>query len=98
LAAALRWKHIGRRAHPHGGFAAAHGNRCDAADFRFLNANTDLILPQRFDRNKLFLGNFSYQGIARLKSGVTLRQANADVARMIGIWLKAWPPPPGFNS
>jgi predicted permease len=66
-------------------------------NFRFLNANTDLILPQRFDRNKLFLGNFSYQGIARLKSGVTLRQANADVARMIGIWLKAWPPPPGFT-
>ncbi len=59
--------------------------------------NPDLILPQRFDRNKIFLGNFSYQGIARLKPGVTLQQANADVARMLGIWLKAWPAPPGFS-
>jgi hypothetical protein len=38
-------------------------------NFRFLNSNADLILPQRFDRNKVFLGNFSYQGIARLKPG-----------------------------
>src|ERR1017187_2147603 len=66
-------------------------------DFRFLNAKADMILPARFERNKMVLGNFSYQGIARLKAGVTLRQANADVARMLGIWLKAWPPPPGFS-
>jgi len=65
--------------------------------FRFLNNDPELILPQRFDRNKLFLGNFSHQGIARLRPGVTLQQANADVARMLGIWLKVWPPPPGFT-
>ncbi len=58
----------------------------------------ELILPQRFERNKLFLGNFSYQGIARLKPGVTLQQANADIARMLGIWLNAWPTPPGFSK
>jgi putative ABC transport system permease protein len=66
-------------------------------DFRFLNADAGLILPERFDRSKIFLGNFSYQGIARLKPGVTLKQANADVARMLSIWLKAWPPAPGFS-
>ena len=55
-------------------------------DFRFMNIDADLILPQRFDRNKIFLGNFSYQGIARLKPGVTVQQANADVGRMLGIW------------
>ncbi len=66
-------------------------------DFRFLNSKMDLILPERFDRSKVFLGNFSYQGIARLKPGVTLEQANADVARMIPIWLRAWPPAPGFS-
>lgn len=66
-------------------------------DFVFMNAKAELILPQRFDRNKVFLGNFSYQGLARLKPGMTLRQANTDVARMLGIWLKAWPPPPGFS-
>jgi putative ABC transport system permease protein len=66
-------------------------------EFRFLNWEGDLILPERFDRSKIFLGNFSYQGIARLKPGVTLKQANADVARMLSIWLKAWPPAPGFS-
>jgi len=66
-------------------------------NFRFLNTDPEVILPMRFERDKLFLGNFSYQGIARLKPGVTLQQANADVARMLGIWLKAWPVPLGFS-
>ena len=67
-------------------------------NFRFLNSRADLILPQQFDRNKIFLGNFSYQAIARLKPGVTLQQANADVARMLPIWINAWPPAPGFSK
>jgi putative ABC transport system permease protein len=66
-------------------------------DFRSLNPNAEIILPQRFDRNKIFLGNFSYQGVARLKPGVTLQQANADVARMLSIWFESWPTPPGFD-
>ena len=65
--------------------------------FRFLNSTAEVILPHQFDRNKIFLGNFSYQGLARLKQGATLEQANADVARMLPIWLKAWPVPPGFD-
>ena len=63
-------------------------------DFR---SNPDLVLPQQFERDKLFLGQFGWSGIARLKPGVTLRQANADQARMLAIWLKEWPPAPGFN-
>jgi len=66
-------------------------------DFRFLNNEAELILPQQFDRNKVFLGQFGFQGIARLKPGVTLQRANTDVGRMLGIWLKAWPTPPGFD-
>ncbi len=66
-------------------------------NFRFFGSHADVILPEQFDRSKIFLGNFSYQGIARLKPGVTLQQANTDVARMISIWLKAWPPAPGFS-
>ena len=67
-------------------------------NFRFLDSGADVILPEQFDRSKVFLGNFSYQGIARLKPGVTLQQANTDVARMLPIWLQAWPPPPGFSK
>jgi putative ABC transport system permease protein len=65
--------------------------------FRFLGGDTDVILPQRFDRNRVFLGNFSYQGVARLKPGVTLEQANADVGRMLPAWWQAWPAPPGLD-
>ncbi|MGH9937132.1 MAG: ABC transporter permease, partial [Blastocatellia bacterium] len=52
--------------------------------FRFLDqTNLALILPLKFNREKTFLGEFRYEGIARLKPGVTLQQANADVARML---------------
>jgi putative ABC transport system permease protein len=68
-------------------------------EFRFLDVDADLILPWRFDRGTLRLSGFNYQGLARLKPGVTLEQANADVARMNAIWLKAWPlPTPGFDT
>ena len=66
-------------------------------DFKFMNIDAEVILPQQFDRSKVFLGNFGQRGIARLKPGVTLQQANADLGRMLGIWLKAWPTPPGFD-
>jgi predicted permease len=56
-----------------------------------------LILPLRFDRNKVFIGNFGYQALARLKPGATITQANADVARMLPIVLRSFPPPPGFS-
>jgi len=65
--------------------------------FRFLDAGVDVILPYRFDRSALFLRKPMFQGIARMKPGVTLAQANADVARMIPIWLKAWSAPPGID-
>ena len=46
----------------------------------------------------MFVGNFSYQGIARLKPGVTIAQANADVARMIPLVMERFPLPPGFTK
>jgi putative ABC transport system permease protein len=67
-------------------------------EFQFLNSTAEIILPHQFDRNKVFLGNFSYQGLARLKPGATVTQANADVGRMLAIWMNAWPTPPGFDS
>jgi hypothetical protein len=64
--------------------------------FRF-QRDPELILPQRFERNTLSLGPFSEQGIARLRPGVTIDQANTDVARMLAVWWKAWPTPPGMD-
>ena len=43
----------------------------------------------------LGLGGFlNYNGLARLKDRVTLAEATADVARMLPIWLDAWPARP----
>jgi hypothetical protein len=39
-----------------------------------------LILPFKFDRNKIWLGNFSYPAVARFKPGATVAQANAEVS------------------
>ncbi len=67
--------------------------------FHFLDwADPDVILPFRWDRNKTFLGNFSQTGIARLKPGVTLQQANADIARMLPIVSSTFAAPPGFSA
>ena len=40
------------------------------AGFKFLNSAPQIVLPFQIDRAKVFVGNFSYQGIARLKSGI----------------------------
>ena len=64
--------------------------------FRF-QGDPEVMLPLRLDRNTQSLGLFNYQGIARLKPGVTLEQANADVAHLLGLWLNAWPPNPGMD-
>jgi putative ABC transport system permease protein len=63
--------------------------------FRFLDRRVALVVPYRFDRSKVFLGQFSFAGMARLKPGTTIAQANADVARMIPISLRKFPPFPG---
>ena len=67
--------------------------------FHFFGQAEDpaLLLPFQFDRNKTFLGNFSYETIARLKPGVTLQEASTDVARMIPIVLRTFQAPPGFS-
>ncbi|HEX8879581.1 MAG TPA: ABC transporter permease [Candidatus Acidoferrum sp.] len=66
--------------------------------FHFLDwEDPALVMPFRFDRSKTFLGNFSYEGVARLKPGITLEQASADVARMLPIVMSSFPPLPGFS-
>ncbi|MBS1874034.1 MAG: ABC transporter permease [Acidobacteria bacterium] len=65
--------------------------------FRFLDADPALLLPMRYDRAKVFVGNFSFDSVARLKPGVTLQQANADVERMLPLMTNKFPAPPGFN-
>jgi predicted permease len=68
-------------------------------DFHFLdNYEADLFVPIQFDRSKTQLGNFSYEGLARMKPGVTLEQASADVGRMIPLALHGFPAPEGYST
>jgi hypothetical protein len=55
--------------------------------FRFVDADFDVIVPFAFNRGKLILAGFGYRRIARLKPGVTIAQANADITRMLPIWM-----------
>jgi len=64
------------------------------ADFRFLNMSPpfEIMVAFRFDPARISIVNFgNFQGIARLKPGVTAGEAGADVARMLPIWLDSWP-------
>jgi predicted permease len=66
-------------------------------DFSFGGPNLALLLPIKSDRGKAFLLPFNYDAIARLRPGVTLAEANTDVARMLPIVLRSFPPPPGYS-
>ena len=55
------------------------------ASFRFLRADPAVVLPLQLDRAEAQAASFGFQAIGRLKPGVTLSQANADVARMIAL-------------
>jgi predicted permease len=65
--------------------------------FRLVDVDFDLLTPFRFDRAKLILAGFGGRGIARLKPGVTLAQADADMARMLPIWMDSFSNGPGSN-
>ncbi len=66
-------------------------------DLEFLDFDPSLYLPFRFDRSKLFFGNFSYQGIARLKPGARLADADAEIGRLLPVAMDRYPMPEGFS-
>ncbi len=66
--------------------------------FHFLDwKQPSVFLPIQLDRGKTVLGQFSYSGIARLRPGVSLATANADIARLIPMVWTSFPAPPGFS-
>ncbi len=67
------------------------------ASFHFLDRDPAFLLPLQFDRSKTILGQVAFQGIARLKPGVTIEQVTADLARLIPVALHSYPPQPGYT-
>jgi predicted permease len=51
--------------------------------FRFPSAETQLWLPVRMDPNEPFPGGFNYDGIARLRKGVTIADAGRDMKAVL---------------
>jgi predicted permease len=66
--------------------------------FRVVDADFDLIAPLQLDRARAVLPGFGFRGIARLKPDATIAQANADIARLLPIWMSSWPFPNGVHS
>ncbi len=66
--------------------------------FRVVNHDFDLLLPLAFERNNQPLAGFGFEGIARLKPGVSIPQANADITRMLPIWMNSFSNGPGIDS
>ncbi len=58
--------------------------------FEVVNQDFDLLIPQGFDPRHQILAGFGYNGIGRLKPGVSIAQADADIARMLNIWMDSW--------
>ncbi len=61
------------------------------ANLQSLGTNPLLIFPLRYDRSTLFVGNIGFGGVARLREGVTLEQANADAARLLPLAFEKFP-------
>src|SRR5438270_74164 len=65
--------------------------------FRFGDSDFDLATPLAFNRGKVILAGFGFHGIARLKPGATIAEANADLSRLLPIWMDSWSNGPGTN-
>jgi predicted permease len=58
--------------------------------FRIADLPGAIIAPLQLDRSRAELSGFFLNCIGRLKPGVSLHQAQADLARLIPIWLHSW--------
>jgi predicted permease len=59
--------------------------------FRLPESDPSLYLPFRFDRSTLKVGNFTFTSFARLRPGVTIEEATADLARLLPVAVEKFP-------
>jgi predicted permease len=65
--------------------------------FRFTQEPVAIVTADIMKENFPFVPSVGWNGVARLKEGVTLEEASADVARMIPIYLDSHPILPGVT-
>jgi len=67
--------------------------------FHFLDQkDSSLILPMQWDRATTALGNFNANAIARMKPGISVQQATADLERLLPVVARTFPPPEGLSA
>jgi len=66
--------------------------------FHVVNTDFDIIVPLALQRSGLPLAGFGFNGVARLKPGVAISQANADLAHLLPVWMDSWSNGPGSNG
>ena len=65
--------------------------------FKVVSYDFDLLVPLAFDPVKQILAGYAYRGVARLRPGVTISQADADVAHLLNVWMDSWTNGPGTD-
>jgi predicted permease len=65
--------------------------------FRLVDRDFDLLIPLAPDRAHQVLAGFGFSGIARLKPGISIAQSDADIARLISVWMDSYSNGPGTN-
>jgi putative ABC transport system permease protein len=69
------------------------------AGFSFPEAGTEIWLPRKLDPNELYPGGFNYNGVARLKDGVTVDAAQREFTAILPRMVEISPNfAPGANS
>ncbi len=66
--------------------------------FKVVSYDFDLLVPLAFDPVNQPLAGFAYRGIGRLRPGITISQADADVSRLLNVWMDSWTNGPGTDS
>jgi predicted permease len=67
------------------------------ARFKFLDRDIDVITPFQLDPAAVTLGRYVFPSLARLKRGVTIADATADLKRLVPVAMDRFPPPPGYT-
>jgi predicted permease len=68
--------------------------------FKVVDSEFDVLRPAplAFDPRHQIMEGFAWNGVGRLKSGVTIGQADADISSLIPVWMDSWSDGPGSNS
>ena len=68
--------------------------------FKVVDSDFDIVrpAPAAFDPRHQIMEGFAWNGVGRLKNGVSIAQADADISSLIPVWMDSWSDGPGSNS